>query len=159
AARRCGRRRARLPARRRRPRVLEQRSGSTAGTGCRVRRRNPDERSQRTGARAGRREHAAPARQATLRPRHIRVTGRRQVTKNEGPRRVDKPWGHELIWAHTDRYVGKILHVKAGHALSLQYHDLKDETMHLLRGRMRLHIGPSADELAVIELAEGESIR
>ena len=81
------------------------------------------------------------------------------MTKNEVPRRVDKPWGHELIWAHTDRYVGKILHVKAGHALSLQYHDVKDETMHLLRGRMRLHIGPSADELAVIELAEGESIR
>lgn len=75
------------------------------------------------------------------------------------PRRVEKPWGHELIWAETDQYVGKILHVKAGHALSLQYHDVKDETMHLLRGRMRLLIGPAADCLETIELAEGESIR
>ena len=75
------------------------------------------------------------------------------------PRRVEKPWGHELIWAETDRYVGKILHVKAGHALSLQYHDMKDETMHLLRGRMRLVIGPSTAELETIELGEGQSIR
>ena len=75
------------------------------------------------------------------------------------PRRVDKPWGHELIWAETDRYVGKILHVTAGHALSLQYHEVKDETMHLLRGRMRLIIGPSPTELETIELEEGQSIR
>ena len=51
---------------------------------------------------------------------------------------VDKPWGHELIWARTDRYVGKILHIKAGEALSLQYHRVKDETIMLLSGRMRL---------------------
>jgi mannose-6-phosphate isomerase len=49
---------------------------------------------------------------------------------------VDKPWGHELIWARTDRYVGKILHVRAGEALSLQYHRVKDETIMLLSGRM-----------------------
>ncbi len=52
--------------------------------------------------------------------------------------RVDKPWGHELIWAKTDRYVGKILHIKAGEALSLQYHRVKDETIMVLRGRMQL---------------------
>jgi len=52
------------------------------------------------------------------------------------PIRVDKPWGHELIWAKTDRYVGKILHIKAGHALSLQYHERKDETVFLLSGRV-----------------------
>lgn len=75
------------------------------------------------------------------------------------PRRVEKPWGHELIWAETDIYVGKILHVKAGQALSLQYHEVKDETMHLLSGRMRLLIGPSADALETIELEEGQSIR
>jgi mannose-6-phosphate isomerase-like protein (cupin superfamily) len=75
------------------------------------------------------------------------------------PRRVEKPWGQELIWAETESYVGKILHVKAGQALSLQYHDVKDEVMHLLRGRMRLQIGPSVDELRTIELAEGQSIR
>ncbi len=51
---------------------------------------------------------------------------------------VDKPWGHELIWARTDRYVGKILHIKAGEALSLQFHRVKDETIMLLSGRMQL---------------------
>ncbi|HEU0029501.1 MAG TPA: hypothetical protein VFQ53_02625 [Kofleriaceae bacterium] len=51
---------------------------------------------------------------------------------------VDKPWGHELIWAKTDRYVGKILHIRAGEALSLQYHRVKDETIMLLSGRMQL---------------------
>lgn len=52
--------------------------------------------------------------------------------------RVDKPWGHELIWAKTERYVGKILHIKAGEALSLQYHRVKDETIMVLSGRMQL---------------------
>jgi mannose-6-phosphate isomerase len=75
------------------------------------------------------------------------------------PRRVEKPWGHELIWAETESYVGKILHVKAGHALSLQYHEQKDETMHLLTGRMRLQIGADAAQLETVELAEGQSIR
>ena len=51
--------------------------------------------------------------------------------------RVEKPWGHELIWAHTDRYVGKILHVRAGEALSLQYHVAKDETIMVLTGKLR----------------------
>ena len=51
---------------------------------------------------------------------------------------VDKPWGHELIWAKTDAYVGKILHIKAGEALSLQYHRVKDETIMVLRGRLQL---------------------
>lgn len=53
-------------------------------------------------------------------------------------RRVEKPWGYELIWAHTERYVGKLLHVKAGHALSLQYHNVKDETIHLQAGQLKL---------------------
>jgi mannose-6-phosphate isomerase-like protein (cupin superfamily) len=81
------------------------------------------------------------------------------VEPREAPRRVEKPWGHELIWASTDRYVGKILHVKAGHALSLQYHVRKDETIHLLRGRMRFWAGPSAEALREVALAEGESYR
>jgi mannose-6-phosphate isomerase len=58
------------------------------------------------------------------------------------PYRVDKPWGYELVWARTDRYVGKILHVKAGHILSLQYHNRKDETMHVLRGELILRTRP-----------------
>ena len=49
---------------------------------------------------------------------------------------VPKPWGHELIWAKTDRYVGKILHIKAGESLSLQYHRVKDETIMVLAGRL-----------------------
>ncbi len=58
------------------------------------------------------------------------------------PYRVDKPWGYELIWARTDRYVGKVLHVKAGHVLSLQYHNKKDETMHVLSGELILRTRP-----------------
>jgi mannose-6-phosphate isomerase len=51
-------------------------------------------------------------------------------------RTVDKPWGHELIWAETDRYVGKVLHIRRGASLSLQYHVKKDETVMVLQGRM-----------------------
>ena len=57
------------------------------------------------------------------------------------PARVDKPWGYELIWAHTDRYVGKILHIRKGESLSYQYHKVKDETAYLLHGAMELEIG------------------
>ena len=52
--------------------------------------------------------------------------------------KVDKPWGYELIFAHTDRYAGKILHVDAGQELSLQYHEEKDETLFLLEGEYEL---------------------
>lgn len=75
------------------------------------------------------------------------------------PTRVEKPWGYELIWAHTDRYVGKILHVDAGHALSLQYHREKDETIHLLKGELRFWAGAAEDQLEEISLEEGESFR
>ena len=57
------------------------------------------------------------------------------------PKRVDKPWGYELIWAHTDRYVGKILHIRKGESLSYQYHQVKDETVYLLTGVLDLEIG------------------
>ena len=75
------------------------------------------------------------------------------------PRRVEKPWGYELIWAETAEYVGKILHLNAGAALSLQYHEVKDETIHLLSGAMRFEAGPSVEDLAVVELVEGQSFR
>ena len=74
----------------------------------------------------------------------------------ESPRRVEKPWGYELIWAETDEYVGKILHVIAGEALSLQYHEIKDETLFLLTGRLLLQIGKSADHLIDYEMMEGQ---
>ncbi|MSR36494.1 MAG: cupin domain-containing protein [Gemmatimonadetes bacterium] len=75
------------------------------------------------------------------------------------PRRVDKPWGHELIWADTELYVGKILHVKAGEALSLQLHRQKDETIYVFRGRVRFESGPSPEELTASELGPGEALR
>lgn len=75
------------------------------------------------------------------------------------PRRVEKPWGHELIWAETDAYVGKVLHVRAGEALSLQYHREKDETLHLLSGRIRFWVGALDSDLTETELAKGESFR
>ena len=55
-------------------------------------------------------------------------------------RRVDKPWGHEEIWAETEQYVGKILAIQAGHRLSLQHHELKDETIRVLTGTMELEL-------------------
>jgi quercetin dioxygenase-like cupin family protein len=54
--------------------------------------------------------------------------------------KIEKPWGYELVWAHTDRYVGKILHIREGEFLSYQYHRLKDETIHLLRGIMDMEV-------------------
>jgi quercetin dioxygenase-like cupin family protein len=57
-------------------------------------------------------------------------------------RRVDKPWGHELIWAESARYVGKLLHINAGHQLSRQYHRVKEETLLVQAGEMTLEIGP-----------------
>ena len=59
-------------------------------------------------------------------------------------RRVEKPWGHELIWAETPRYVGKILHITAGQRLSRQYHERKDETFLVQVGEMDLEIGDGA---------------
>jgi mannose-6-phosphate isomerase len=80
------------------------------------------------------------------------VSGRHHV------RTVPKPWGHETIWAHTDIYVGKILHIKAGHSLSLQYHNLKDETIYLLSGEMiyRVQIDGHHQD---VKLKAGESYR
>ena len=74
-------------------------------------------------------------------------------------RRVEKPWGHELIWADTDLYVGKILHILPGEALSLQYHEVKDETIHVLSGRLGLSVGTSTETLERTILERGDSFR
>ena len=63
------------------------------------------------------------------------------------PRRAEKPWGYELIWAETDRYVGKILFVKAGESLSLQFHRVKDESWLVQSGRARLELGSAGNAL------------
>lgn len=71
---------------------------------------------------------------------------------------VQKPWGHEVIWAHTEHYVGKLLHIKAGHALSMQYHLQKDETLHVLRGELRYRVS-AGDAMQDVTLQAGESFR
>jgi mannose-6-phosphate isomerase len=75
------------------------------------------------------------------------------------PRIVPKPWGHEIIWAHTDRYAGKILHITAGHSLSVQYHERKDETVYLLSGELRYWVGESEDALRDMHLRPGDGFR
>ena len=71
-------------------------------------------------------------------------------------RRVEKPWGHELIWAHTDRYVGKILVIEAGRRLSLQRHVVKDESIYVTAGRLRLTLEDETGSIRVEELGPGE---
>jgi len=73
--------------------------------------------------------------------------------------RVPKPWGHETIWAQSDRYVGKILHINAGHELSVQYHSRKDETIYLLSGEMAYRVQGRDDVLDDVQLRIGESFR
>ena len=77
------------------------------------------------------------------------------------PTRVDKPWGSELIWAHTETYVGKLLQVRAGHSLSLQYHEQKDEAWYVQAGRAVLELGRVEDDgsLESTEIRPGDAFR
>lgn len=77
----------------------------------------------------------------------------------ETARRVEKPWGHELIWAHTDRYVGKVLVIETGKRLSLQYHQQKDESLLVIRGRLRLHLEDEAGVVRTHDLGPGDHRR
>jgi mannose-6-phosphate isomerase-like protein (cupin superfamily) len=72
------------------------------------------------------------------------------------PRRVEKPWGHELIWARTDRYVGKILVIETGRRLSYQLHEVKDEWIHVLAGRLLLTLEDDAGVDRERELGPGD---
>jgi len=73
--------------------------------------------------------------------------------------RQDKPWGHEVIYAVNDgKYAGKIIHVVAGHALSLQYHHQKEETISVLSGAALIEYGPAADELISQHFGPGDTI-
>ena len=72
------------------------------------------------------------------------------------PYRVEKPWGYELVWARTARYVGKVLHIEPGHVLSLQYHNRKDETIHVLKGEIIIR-NKEGDALTERRMREGES--
>jgi quercetin dioxygenase-like cupin family protein len=72
-------------------------------------------------------------------------------------RRVEKPWGYEIWWARTDRYVGKILHVRKGESLSLQYHRVKEETIRLQAGLLLLETSPAeAQPLTRLEMSPGD---
>lgn len=74
-------------------------------------------------------------------------------------KRVEKPWGHEIWWARTERYVGKLLHVKKGESLSLQYHEVKDETILIQSGKLLFEVKGKDEpgELRRVEMAPGES--
>jgi mannose-6-phosphate isomerase-like protein (cupin superfamily) len=74
-------------------------------------------------------------------------------------RRVDKPWGHEEVFALVDgKFCGKAIHVTQGHALSLQYHEQKEETISVQSGRLKVEVGLDESALEEFELEPGESI-
>ena len=81
------------------------------------------------------------------------------TSEDEAARRVDKPWGHELIWAHTDRYVGKVLVIETGRRLSLQRHEIKDETILVRSGRLRLFLEDDDGVVRESELGPGDHRR
>ena len=72
---------------------------------------------------------------------------------------MDKPWGHELRWAVTDRYVGKLIHIEPGHRLSLQYHVEKDETIFISHGELELILEDESHVLRSHRLTAGMSAR
>lgn len=72
---------------------------------------------------------------------------------------VEKPWGSELIWTHTDRYVGKMISIKAGARLSLQFHHEKDESIFVVEGTLNLHLENEEGDLEQIEMGPGEFAR
>ena len=76
------------------------------------------------------------------------------------PTKVDKPWGHELIWAVADEYAGKILFVKADESLSLQFHNVKDEAWYVLDGRAKLELGGPGERMLNSDvIGPGEAFR
>ena len=72
--------------------------------------------------------------------------------------KVEKPWGYELRWAITDRYLGKILHVNKGESLSLQYHERKDEYQYVIRGSVAIELGDGAGDLTRHRMAAGDTL-
>ncbi len=76
-----------------------------------------------------------------------------------GDTKVEKPWGYEIRWAVTPRYVGKIIHVSRGEALSLQYHERKDECIYLLSGDLQLELEDEHGELRTHRMSPGDTVR
>ena len=76
------------------------------------------------------------------------------------PQKIEKPWGHELIFAVTDRYAGKLIFVRAGESLSLQFHKVKDEAWYVLEGRAQLELGAPGERVLASEVVgTGASFR
>ena len=95
------------------------------------------------------------ARAARRARRRRRAAGARRMT--DAGVALDKPWGHELIWALTDRYCGKVIVIEAGKRLSLQRHERKDESVLVLSGRLQLHLEDDDGVVQVLDLGPGES--
>ncbi|HEV2029663.1 MAG TPA: cupin domain-containing protein [Candidatus Dormibacteraeota bacterium] len=72
--------------------------------------------------------------------------------------RVDKPWGYELRWGITDRYAGKVLHINKGEALSLQYHERKDEFQYLIKGAVDMELGGPDGVLTKHRMQAGDTL-
>jgi mannose-6-phosphate isomerase-like protein (cupin superfamily) len=72
--------------------------------------------------------------------------------------RVDKPWGYELRWAITERYLGKVLHLNKGEALSLQYHERKDECQYVLSGSIDMEVGGADGKLTTHRMTAGDTV-
>lgn len=72
--------------------------------------------------------------------------------------KIEKPWGYELRWAITERYIGKILHVNKGEALSLQYHESKDEYQYVVKGAIDIELGGSDGELSMHRMSAGDTL-
>src|ERR1700686_2176363 len=105
-----------------------------------------------------------PKKGQTRRATKSKATAGRRVLRPKSGRvkvtHVPKPWGHETIWAQTEQYVGKILHINAGHELSVQYHNRKDETIYLLSGDIVYRVQREGDDiLDDVKLKIGESYR
>lgn len=81
-----------------------------------------------------------------------------EAPKRVDASRVDKPWGYELRWAVTDRYLGKVLHVNKGEALSLQYHERKDEYQYLVKGRIDIELGDADGALNTYRMDAGDTL-
>ena len=107
------------------------------------------------GKRASRVSRTKPVKRAATAGKPVAQAGSGRVSVVKVP----KPWGHETIWARSDRYVGKILHINAGQELSVQYHEKKDETVHLLSGELSYRIQSDSGMLEDIHLKLGESFR
>ncbi len=73
-------------------------------------------------------------------------------------RKVEKPWGYELHWAITDGYVAKILHINKGEALSLQYHERKDEFQYVFKGTVDIEVGGADGSLATHRMSAGDTL-